>query len=601
MNLYIERKYIIAVFFSLVIVVYLTRLFYLQIINISYKLSANNNVLRPVTQYPARGLVYDRNGKLMVFNEAAFDFMIIPCQVKTFDTTDLCNILEISKDQMGAQIEKAKDYSYFRPSIVVSQISSKTYAILQEKMYKYPGFFVQTRTLRKYLNKSAAHALGYVGEVNEEDLQKDSYYRSGDYIGKSGIEQSYEYYLRGKKGVKLFLVDVHNRIKGSFANGKHDTTAVIGSDLTLGIDAEIQKYGEMLMQHKKGSIVAIEPSTGEILCLISSPGYDPGLLVGRVRSENYNYLIKDTLKPLFNRALMARYPPGSTFKLINALIGLQEEVITTSSVFDCAKGYHVGEFTLKCHHSGSIDFNYSIQASCNTYYCYVFRRILDNRQFRPVSNGYNVWRNYVTSFGLGNKLGIDIPNELRGNIPTVKFYNKCYDSRWNSLTVISLAIGQGEVGVTPMQMANMISAIANRGYYFTPHIVKKIKDQKSIDARFFEKHIVPIKREYFDDVVDAMELVVTSGTAVIAQIKGITMCGKTGTAQNPHGKDHSIFTCFAPKDNPRIVVAAYVENAGFGSVFAAPIASLIVEKYLNHVITRPELEESIINENLIGD
>jgi penicillin-binding protein 2 len=336
MNLYVERKYVIGSIFILVILIYLIRIFYLQIIDISYKLSANNNVLRPVTQYPARGLIYDRKGKLMVFNEAAFDFMMIPIQVKSFDTTDLCNILEITREQIIAQISKAKSYSFFRPSIILNQLSSKTYAILQEKMYKYQGFFVQTRTLRKYRNKSAAHVLGYVGEVNDEELQNDNYYRSGDYIGKSGIEKSYENFLRGKKGVKLFLVDVHNRIKGSFSNGDHDTTAVIGSDLTLGIDAELQKYGEYLMQHKKGSVVAIEPATGEILTLVSSPDYDPGLLVGRIRSENYVRLSKDTLKPLFNRALMAKYPPGSTFKLVNALIGLQEEVITTRSVLMCS-------------------------------------------------------------------------------------------------------------------------------------------------------------------------------------------------------------------------------------------------------------------------
>lgn len=601
MNLFVERKYIIGGLFVLVIFIYIMRLFYLEVIDISYKLSANNNVLRPITQYPARGLIYDRNGKLMVYNEAAFDLMIIPCQVKAFDTLDLCKIVEIDKEQLISQIKKAKSYSYYRPSIIQNQLSSKTYAILQEKMYKYQGFFVQSRTLRKYLNKSAAHLLGYVSEIDESELSKDKYYRSGDYIGKSGIENSYEKYLRGKKGVKLFLVDVHNRIKGSFANGEHDTSAVIGSDLTLSIDAELQKYGELLMQHKKGSIVAIEPSTGEILTLISSPGYDPGLLVGRVRSLNYNKLLKDTLKPLFNRALMAKYPPGSTFKLINALIGLQEQVISTRSVFECSHGYHAGRFSLKCHHSGSIDFLYSIQASCNAYYCYVFRKILDNRAYRPVSRAYNVWRNYVTSFGLGNRLSIDIPNELKGNIPSVKYYNKCYNNRWNSLTVVSLAIGQGELGITPLQMANMITAIANRGYYYTPHVVKGIRWVKSIDKKYIKKNEIPIDKEYFDDVIEGMELVISGGTGISARIDGITMCGKTGTAQNPHGKDHSIFTCFAPKDNPKIVIAVYIENAGFGSVYAAPIASLMVEKYLTHKVTRPEVEENIINQNLIGD
>jgi len=601
MNSYIERKYIIIGIFILVTFIFIVRLFYLQIIDISYKLSANNNVLRYITQYPARGLIYDRKGKLMVYNEAAFDLMLIPCQVKTFDTTDLCKILEIPKEQLINQIKKAKSYSYFRPSIILNQLSSQTYAILQEKMYKYRGFFVQTRTLRKYLNKSASHILGYVGEIDEGELVNNKYYRSGDYIGKNGIEKTYEEFLRGKKGVKLYLVDVHNRIQGSFAKGKHDTTAVIGSDLTLCIDAELQKYGELLMQHKKGSVVAIEPSTGEILALISSPGYDPGLLVGRVRSENYVRLSKDTLKPLFNRALMAKYPPGSTFKLINALIGLEEGVINTNSVFQCSHGYHIGKFSLKCHHSGSVDFDYSIQASCNAYYCNVFRRILDNRMYKPVSNAYNKWRYYVMSFGLGKKLNIDIPNELRGNIPSVDFYNKAYRKRWNSLTVVSLAIGQGEIGITPIQMANMISAIANRGYYYTPHVVKKINGRNSIDRRFFEKHIVPIDSKYFENVVNAMELVVSSGTGRSAYIEGMVLCGKTGTAQNPHGKDHSIFVCFAPKYNPQIVIAVYVENAGFGSVYAAPIASLMIEKYIKRVITRLDIEESIINENLIGD
>ncbi len=597
MNQLNTRKYSIGIIIILICLIYTIRLFFIQIIITGYKDSAQNNSMRFVTQYPARGLIYDRNNNILVYNQPAYDLMLIPGQMQQFDTIELAGILDINKEDIVKKIKKAKKYSYYKPSVFEKQISSKDYAVLQEKLYKYKGFYVQTRTLRKYTKKIAAHIFGYVGEVNKKTIKNDSYYSAGDYIGISGIEKSYEKELRGKKGVKIFLVDVHNRIKGSYANGQKDTNAVVGRNITISLDAKLQEYGEKLMKNKTGSIVAIEPGTGEILAMISSPGYDPNLLVGRIRSKNFLALQKnDSLKPLFNRSLMSSYPPGSTFKLVNALIGLQEGVITEKTFFPCNGGYTVGNFHMACHHSGMISFLYSIQGSCNAYYSHVFRKILDNPRYNSVKEGYKAWYNYVKSFGLGRTLNTDFNNELQGFVPTVEYYDRIYSGwKWKSLSVVSLAIGQGELGVTPLQMANLAAIIANRGYYYSPHIVKSIEGQKQIDNKFLIKRFTKIDKKYFEPVVDGMEMVVNAGTATTAKIPGISVCGKTGTAQNPHGKDHSIFIAFAPKENPKIAISVYVENGGYGSIWAAPIASLMIEKYLTDSISNTMKEKRILN------
>jgi penicillin-binding protein 2 len=531
--------------------------------------------------------------------------MVIPRQIKAFDTLEFCNLLKISKPFLETSLRDAKRHSTFRPSIFLKQISAETYAVLQEKLFKYPGFFVQPRTLRSYPRNIGAHLLGYVGEVDDRIIGNSPYYRMGDYIGISGLERTYESELRGQKGVNVYLVDVHNRIKGSYADGRYDTLAVIGKDLTSTIDADLQEYGELLMQNKIGGIVAIEPNTGEILALISSPTYNPNLLVGRPRTMNYRALESDTLKPIFNRALMALYPPGSTFKVVNALIGLQEKIVLPQTRYSCDGGYRVGR-GVGCHsHPSPTDLIQSIQVSCNTYYCNVFRNIIDKPGQGGVEVGFTKWKNHVESFGFGKKLNIDQPNELAGTVPSINFYDRYFrKGGWSSLTIISLAIGQGELGTTPLQMANMTAAIANRGYYFTPHLVKAINGEPDIEPRFKLKHYTTVDSLWFDYIIEGMDLAVngepgSGSTARIAAIPDIRVCGKTGTSQNPHGKDHSVFVAFAPKDNPQIAIAAYIENAGFGGTWAAPIASLMIEKYLTGKVNRTWLEQRMLDAILL--
>ncbi len=607
MDQYFNRKYVIIGIFSILILIYVSRLFSLQVVDQSYKLSASNNVLRYVTKYPSRGLIYDRKNTLLVYNEATYDLMVIPNQIEEFDTLQLCKILNLTKEQVDKKLQKAKNYSGYKASVFQKQISAKTYGNLQEKLYKYKGFFTQTRTLRNYPEKTAAHVLGYVGEVDKNITKKNSYYKSGDYIGISGVEKSYEDVLRGRKGVEIYLVDVHNRIKGRYKKGKYDSTAVHGANITLTLDNDLQKYGELLLQNKIGSIVAIEPSTGEILALVSSPSYNPELLVGRSRSKNYAILQKDTLNPLFNRAIMARYPPGSTFKTVNALIGLQEGIITPYSTFPCLPGYTSGNYHMGCHHHIKVkNVAMSLQLSCNAYYAYVYRLLLDNKKYDDITVAFNVWRKYVLSFGFGKKLGIDLPNEANGYVPTIDFYNRIYgEGRLRSLNILSNAIGQGELLMTPVQMANMAAIISNGGYYFTPHLIKEMPKEFEYKKKpFMVKRFVDIDTSYYKYIKEGMFLAVNGkngGTAHIAKIKDIDVCGKTGTAQNPHGKDHSIFVAFAPKDNPQIAVSVYVENGGYGATWAAPIASLIIEKYLTDTITRKWIENRILNANLINE
>ncbi|MGQ1908767.1 penicillin-binding protein 2 [Marinifilum sp. RC60d5] len=609
MNNFSNRIYVIGGIFILVVLIFIIKLFNLQIVDDSYKLSAENNSQRQVTQFPARGLIYDRNGELLVYNQAVYDLMIIPRQVKAFDTLDFCNLLQVDKLDVDKNIAKAKKYSWRKASIFLKQLSSKRYAVLQEKLYKFPGFFVQPRTLRKYPRQSAAHALGYLNEVNNKEIRTDEYYTSGDYIGKSGIELTYEKELRGEKGKKIFWVDVYNRIKGSYRDGKHDKKPVSGKDIYSSLDIELQEYGELLMQNKKGGIVAIEPSTGEILTKISSPGYDPEMLVGRVMSKNYRSLVQnDSLKPLFDRSMMAQYPPGSIFKLVNALIGLQEKVIKPTTRFECHRGYYYGNRKMGCHdHVSPLDLRESIMHSCNAYYANVFRYILESPKFSGVNEGYQTWRDHVTSFGMGSRLNSDLPHELSGSIPTLKYYQKVYKrTNLKSLNMISLAIGQGELLITPLQMANMTAAIANKGYYYPPHIVKSFGDNEPIDKRFLEKNYTSIDSSYFKPVIDGMEMVISGGagsTGGLAAIPGIRVCGKTGTVQNPHGDDHSVFVAFAPRENPKIALVVYVENGVWGSRYGAPIAGLMIEKYLRGEISKSKkrIEKRMFEADLIGE
>ena len=591
---FINRKYIVIALILLASIALIIKLFRIQVVDVSYRLSADNNVLRYVTQYPARGLIYDRNGKMLVSNQAAYDIMVVPAQTSRLDTTEFCNTLGISNEIFRERLKAAIIHSRKAPSIFLKQVSAETYARFQEKMFMYPGFYVQARTLRKYTKPLAAHILGYVSEVDDNIIKKEPYYKSGDYIGKSGIEEAYEKEIRGKKGVKIFLVDVYSRLKGSYEDGRRDSDAVQGKNIISSIDMDLQEYGEFLMQNKSGSIVALEPKTGEVLALVSSPNYDPGLLVGRIRSENFSKLQADSLEPLFNRALMASYPPGSTFKPINGLIGLQENVITPSTLFACHNGY----LFVDCHtHESPLDLEGAIKNSCNAYFCQVFRRVLENPAYVSVPSAYTKWKSYVNEFGFGNTLGTDFVNELPGFIPEVTFYNKLHKrTDWKALNILSLAIGQGEIGTTPLQMANYTAAIANRGYYFTPHIVKSVGDFKSIDSKFTSIHRIDIDSANFEFIANGMEKVVNNGgTASNVALKDIIICGKTGTAQNPHGKDHSVFIAFAPKDNPKIAIAVYVENAGFGATYAAPVASLMIEKYLKGQVSNKDLETYILN------
>ncbi len=575
-------------------------LFRLQVLDPTYKVFATNNVLREVVQYPARGLIYDRNGKLLVHNKPAYDLLVTPREVETFDTLYLCKLLEITKEDLKKRIREAAEYSRYKPSIIVKQIPPETYAVLQERLYRFKGFHTQSRTLREYNYPAAAHVLGYVGEVNQADLNRDRYYSMGDYIGVDGIENSYEEWLRGEKGIKKYLVDVHNRIQGSFLDGDEDIPAKIGKNLITSLDIDLQLYAEELLQNKKGSVVAIEPATGEILTLASAPAYHPGMLVGRVRGSNYAKLLTDTLKPLFNRALLAEYPPGSTFKVLNVLAALEEKTINTHTHFSCAGP---GSSPIRCTHNHVSPLNVveAIRESCNPFLWNTFRSVFS--KFPTSAEGYNVWREHVLRFGMGKKLNIDLPVESKGSLPEESYYNRFYGKgRWNALTVRSLAIGQGELGVTPMQLANFCAAIANRGYFYTPHVVKEIEEAE-INNRLKTRNDAGISAEYFEPAIEGMQMVVEQTNASgLMRINGITMCGKTGTAENPHGSDHSVFMAFAPKDDPKIAISVYIENGVWGARYAAPIASLIVEKYLTDSIadSRKWLEQRMLEANLLN-
>ncbi|MCL2074706.1 MAG: penicillin-binding protein 2 [Marinilabiliaceae bacterium] len=604
------RYRVIIFVFAIIAMTYIVRLFILQVIDPSYKFSADNNTQRKITEYPSRGLIYDRNGKLLVSNQCVYDILIVPREVVPFDTIEFCNALNIQKEELEKLFDdlrkniKNKRVSRYKPSVFLKQLSAEQYGYLQEILYKFKGFYVQRRTLRNYEYHCAAHVLGYVGEVDEDAMKKDPFYTLGDYRGISGIENTYETFLRGKKGTRYVMVDVHGVEKGKLRGGRMDTTAISGKNITLSLDIDLQQYGELLMRNKIGSIIAIEPETGEILSMVSSPGYDPALLVGRQRSSNYSELAADPLLPLFNRAIMSGYPPGSTFKVLMALIALQEGVITPATKFGCAGGFFNKGIKLGCHgHASPLDLVHSVSNSCNAYYCNVLRTILDNSKYKTTVERFDVWREHLLSFGLGEKLNTDFFNEKRGSIPTSEYYNRLHRNRWNYLTIISISIGQGELLTTPIQMANMSAAIANRGFFYTPHIIKSI-DKDTIPSRFKEKNRTKIDAEHFEPIISGMEKAVWDdwgGTARSARVPGIRVCGKTGTAENPHGKDHSIFIAFAPKDDPKIAIAIYVENGGFGATYAAPIGSLMIEKYCNGEISpeREWVEKRILDTDLI--
>lgn len=599
-----NRKYAVIAIFALLFLVVWIKLFNLQIVDDSLKTSSDNNSQRRVVVYPSRGLVYDRNGVLLVCNEAAYDLFLIPNNLEEFDTLSMCTDLGIDTEDFYMRLDKSKSYSTYRPSVFYKQITAIQYALLQEHMYKYPGFFVQDRTLRKYNEGIAAHVLGDVGEIDLETLKADPYYTGGDYAGKSGIEQYYEKELRGKKGVQVFLVDVHSNIQGSFEDGKYDTLAVPGKDLTLTIDAELQRYGELLMSNKVGSIVAIEPATGEILALVSSPVYDPQLLVGRQRGANYDSLINSPGKPLINRAVSSTYPPGSVFKMAQALVALQEGIIKNTTFFPCDKG-RVG-----CHnHPPSMGVARAIQYSCNPYFFYVFKDLVqrgeEESHFKDSRIGLDLWKKKIVTLGFDRVLDIGILGVNKGQIPGPDFYDKLYGKhRWAFSTIYSLGIGQGEILVSPLQMANFCAIIANRGFYYNPHLVKEIDDE-TVQGENTQKIFTPFDKHHFETVVKGMDLVVNDeyGTGYYyTRMDNIRICGKTGTAENPHGEDHSVFVAFAPRDNPQIAVAVYIENAGFGGVWAAPISRLLIEKYINGVISDLRLEKRIIESDLFeGD
>lgn len=590
------KRLFISLIFIFTAVIFAVKLFYIQILDDSYKLSAENNTLRHVTIYPSRGFVFDRTGKIIVANQSTYDLKVVARSIEAFDTLAFCSLTGISKKDLISKLKK--NIHSYRPILLKKQINKEEYAKIAENLYKFPGFFTEKRSLRIYPYTVAANVLGYLGEVNVADLKNDSYCQSGDYIGKSGIEKVYEKDLRGIKGSEIFLVDVLGRIQGVYEKGKYNKNAVAGKNITSALDINLQKFGEFLMQNKIGSIVAVEPSTGEILALVTSPTYDPNLFIGKKLAKNYSKVEHQANKPLYNRALRAMYPPGSTFKTVNALIALQKGLITEKTVF-VLNGYDAGTHIVKDHVSGAITFKKSIQLSSNAYYCTVLKKIISDKRFSSYADAYENWRTFVKSFGLSKKLGTDLDFEKQGILYSHKYYDRYYGKgHWNYNTIISLAIGQGELGFTPLQTANMTAAIANRGWYIIPHIVKDVGGAV-IDKKYKEKHYTKVESKYFEPLIEAMESVVTEGTAMSAYCPGLRICGKTGTAQNPHGKDHSIFIAFAPKDNPKIAVSVYIENAGYGSTWAAPVASLIIEKYLTDTITRPWLVKRISEANLI--
>lgn len=601
-----RRKYIIGGFIILIAIIYLVRLFDLQLADETYRKSADSNAFLKKTVYPSRGLMYDRNGELVVFNQPAYDVMLIPRDVQPFDTIDFCAAINITPDQLRKRFADMKDkhlnpgYSTYTPQRLLAQLSAQDYGRLQEKLYRFPGFFIQKRILRQYNHPTAANVLGNIREVSQKDIERDDYYAPGDYTGDLGVEKSYEDYLRGVKGVEILMRDARGRIQGRYEDGAADIAPISGRDLRLSLDIKLQQYAESLMTGKRGAVVAIEPATGEILCMVSMPNYDPTLLVGRQRGANYKKLVQDDSWPLFDRALMGAYPPGSTFKPTQGLIFLQEGTIDLHTAYPCSHGYINGGLRVGCHSHGSpLPLKPAIQTSCNAFFCWGFKGMIDRRsKYGSSADAFEVWKNHLVSMGYGYKLGVDLPGESRGFIPNAKFYDKFYGSgHWSANTIISVSIGQGEILATPLQIANLSATIANRGHFVTPHVVKAIQDTVMPP---FEVHYPTIEAHYYNDIAEGMRMAVTGGTCRRAAIPDIEVCGKTGTAQNPHGKDHSAFMGFAPYQDPKIAVAVYVENGGWGATYGVPIGSLVMEKYLTGTIApeRKYMEDQMINSSI---
>lgn len=591
------RRYVIAGVAIFIVTVYIIRLFTLQIMSDDYKKNADSNAFLKKVEFPARGVISDRNGKLLVYNQNAYDIMVVMNEEKgRLDTTEFCNSLGITKEFFIKRMEEIKDrnknpgYSRFTQQLFMSQLSEKEFSVFQEKIYRFPGFYVQRRSVRQYTMPYAAHVLGDVAEVSAADIEEDSYYQPGDYIGKMGVEKSYEKQLRGEKGVQIMLRDAHGRIQGSYMNGKFDRRPVPGKDLTLSLDIKLQALGERLLEGKIGSIVAIEPSTGEVLCMVSSPTYDPRTVTGRKRGKMHAMLSRNPWKPLLNRSIMGMYPPGSTFKTTQGLTFLTEGIIGPGTSFPCHHGFYCRGLHVGCHgHASPISLVPAIGTSCNGYFCWGLYYMLGNRKkYKNVQEGMNTWRDYMVSMGFGYKLGIDLSGEKRGLIPNAQYYDKAYRGSWNALTVISIAIGQGEVLLTPLQIANLGATIANRGYFYTPHVVKKVKGEQ-LEAKFREKHYTKASRRAYEYIVAGMRRAVTGGTCRAADRADYEVCGKTGTAQN-HGQDHSIFMGFAPMINPKIAIAVYVENGGFGADYGVPIGALMMEQYIKGKLS-PESEK----------
>lgn len=601
MNKNSSRKYVIQLTIILVAAIFVLKLFALQVLDSEYKVKAESNIVEREIRYPFRGLIYDRNGKLIVYNAPVYDLEVIPKEVKVEDTLAFCSLFKITKEDFIEKMQKAKKYSYVKPSTFIKQISNQTFAAVQDYLINYSGFKIQARTNRAYTRSAFANALGYIGEINKYQLQRDSagYYRQGDYIGINGLESMYEDDLRGKRGVKYKMVNVRGVEKGSFKEGELDTLSIPGDNLQATIDIDLQEYAETLMQGKRGSIVALEPKTGEVLTFVSAPTYDPNSLSGREFSENYSKLLTDTAKPLYNRPLMGAFPPGSIFKTVQGLIALQEGVITPDTRFVCDRSI------IACHGEHSYEnLKGAIETSCNPYFWNVYKRLLNrgvsDNTFVDTEIGLENWRNHVLSFGFGAPLGIDLPNEKSGYIPTVDLYDRIYgDNHWKFSTIYSNAIGQGEIQIVPLQMANLAAIIANRGYYYTPHLIKSIGDDGQPLEKYRKKHYTSVESKYFAPIVEGMAQVVENGTGLRAKLKGIEVCGKTGTVQNNQGEDHSVFIAFAPKDNPQIALAVFVENGGQGARAGAGIAGLLVEKYLKGCTDRIYIQDYILKGDFI--
>ena len=581
-----KRKYVIGGIAVSIVLIFLIRLFVLQILTDDYKKNADSNAFLKKIQYPSRGVMYDRQGELLVYNQPAYDITMVPKEIENLDTLDLCNALNITRGYFERRMRDIRDrhinpgYSRYTHQVFMTQLSAEECGVFQEKLFKFPGFYIQRRTIRQYTYNSAAHVLGDIGEVSMRDIESDDYYIRGDFVGKQGIERSYEKQLRGEKGVEILLRDAHGRIQGRYMDGELDQTPTPGKDLTLGLDIKLQMLGERLMQNKIGSIFAIEPETGEILCMVSSPTFDPRVMIGRQRGKNHLELERNPQKPLLNRAIMGAYPPGSTFKTAQGLTFLQEGVIQANTLFPCSHGFVHAGLRVGCHaHPAPLPLIPAIATSCNSYFCWGLYRMMGMKKYGKVQNAMTVWKDHMVSMGFGYKLGVDLPGEKRGLIPNAQFYDKAYRGSWNGLTVISIAIGQGEVLLTPLQIANLGATIANRGYFVTPHIVKEVEGE-SLDSLYSARRYTDVDKAYYDIIVEGMRNAVLGGTCRAANIPGIEVCGKTGTAQN-RGHDHSVFMGFAPMDKPKIAIAVYVENGGFGAVYGVPIGALMMEQYLN--------------------